>query len=99
MSVDLPSSTLPQVRIRSSVFCCSVSRNVSIESCSGKTVADIQVETYTQVIILAIRKTHGQMTFNPPSEFKVEGGDHLIAVGERDGLKKLAQMLAPKTGA
>ena len=64
-----------------------------------KTVADIQVETYTQVIILAIRKTHGQMTFNPPSEFKVEGGDHLIAVGERDGLKKLAQMLAPKTGA
>ena len=45
------------------------------------------------VIVLAIRKAAGEMLFNPPSDMKIAAGDHLIVMGEADGLQKLEQLL------
>ena len=45
------------------------------------------------VIVLAIRKKGGETIFNPPPEFEISAGDHLIVMGERAGLQKLEQIL------
>jgi voltage-gated potassium channel len=45
------------------------------------------------VIVLAIRKQGGEITFNPPPEFEISTGDFLIVMGERANLQKLEQIL------
>ena len=46
------------------------------------------------VIVLAIRKSDGQMLFNPPAEAEIQAGDFLIVMGEAANLRKLEQVLA-----
>jgi voltage-gated potassium channel len=59
----------------------------------GRTLAETPIRQETGVIVLAIRKSSGEMNFNPPAEARLDGGDHLIAMGEQDGLRKLEQLL------
>jgi voltage-gated potassium channel len=58
-----------------------------------KTLAEMQVRRDTGVIVLAIRKADGQMLFNPAAESKISSGDHLIAMGEPQGLRRLEALL------
>jgi voltage-gated potassium channel len=60
---------------------------------SGKSLADMAIRRDTGVIVLAIRKVTGEMQFNPPPEAMVFSGDHLIAMGEAQGLRKLENVL------
>jgi voltage-gated potassium channel len=60
---------------------------------AGKTLAEMQVRRETGVIVLAIRKADGQMVFNPPAEARITSGDHLIAMGEPQGLRRLEALL------
>jgi voltage-gated potassium channel len=60
---------------------------------ASKTLQQLQIRRELGVIVLAIRKSDGRMLFNPPAEAEIEGGDHLIAMGETANLNKLAQML------
>src|SRR5581483_8987457 len=46
------------------------------------------------VIVLAIRKSDGQMHFNPPAEAEIQPGDFLIVMGEQASLRKLEQSLS-----
>lgn len=59
----------------------------------GRTLADISVRQETGVIVLAIRRAGGDMLFNPPGDARVSGGDHLIAMGEPQALRRLEQIL------
>jgi voltage-gated potassium channel len=59
----------------------------------NQSLADMQVRSELGVIVLAIRKDSGEMLFNPPSESRMVGGDHLIVMGRPDGLRKLEQLL------
>jgi voltage-gated potassium channel len=45
------------------------------------------------VIVLAIKRQHGAMTFNPPADTQLESGDVLIVIGERTKLNVLARQL------
>jgi voltage-gated potassium channel len=58
-----------------------------------RTIADMQIRRDIGVIVLAIRRSSGQMLFNPPADAKLGGGDFLIAMGEASGLRQLEQML------
>jgi voltage-gated potassium channel len=60
---------------------------------AGKSLADMAVRRDTGVIVLAIRRASGEMLFNPPPEATVISGDHLIAMGEAQGLRKLENVL------
>jgi voltage-gated potassium channel len=60
---------------------------------AGKSLADMAVRRETGVIVLAIRRASGEMLFNPPPEATVTSGDHLIAMGEAQGLRKLENVL------
>jgi voltage-gated potassium channel len=58
-----------------------------------RTLEEMSIRRDNGVIVLAIRKADGKMVFNPPADAKVQGGDHLIAMGEMNGLRKLEQLL------
>jgi len=60
------------------------------------TLGRMNVQRDLGLIVLALRKADGSMTFNPTSEQTIGAGDHLIVMGETQGLRKLEQML---TGA
>jgi voltage-gated potassium channel len=45
------------------------------------------------IIVLAIRKSDGRMIFNPPAEAAIEGGDHLIVMGEAASLRRLEHVV------
>jgi voltage-gated potassium channel len=62
-------------------------------ACIGRSLAEMPIRRETGVIVLAIRKASGEMSFNPPAEARIDGGDHLIAMGEQEGLRKLEQLL------
>ncbi|CAN2040325.1 voltage-gated potassium channel [Candidatus Magnetomoraceae bacterium gMMP-15] len=47
------------------------------------------------LIIIAIKKNDNTMLFNPSSETRIEAGDTLIAVGERETLIKFEKVLNP----
>jgi voltage-gated potassium channel len=75
--------------------------NVGIEqvqieqSCAyqGRPLSDMQIARDTGVIVLAVRRASGEMTFNPPPDSKLSAGDHLIAMGQPEGLRKLERLL------
>ena len=61
-----------------------------------RTLADIDTQYKSSVVILAIRKASGEMLFNPSPHMRMSAGDHLIAMGDASNLQKLEQLL---TGA
>jgi voltage-gated potassium channel len=60
----------------------------------SKSLKQLQLRRDLGVIVLAIRKAHGEMVFNPPAEAVIEGGDYLIAMGEHENVRKLEALLA-----
>jgi voltage-gated potassium channel len=54
----------------------------------GATLEASRIRQEMGVIVLAI-KGEGSMRFNPPPEEVIHSGDHLIAMGEPDGLHRL----------
>lgn len=63
-------------------------------SFAQQTLASMQARADLGVIVLAIRKASGEMLFNPPTDSKIAGGDHLIVMGRPDGLRKLEQLIS-----
>lgn len=61
-----------------------------------RTLGQMNIQRELSLIILALRKADGSMTFNPTAEQTICAGDFLIVMGESQGLRKLEQML---TGA
>ncbi len=57
------------------------------------TIAGMQIRSEMGVIVLAIRKADGKMVFNPAADTRIAVGDHLIVMGQEDGLQKLEQAL------
>ncbi len=60
----------------------------------SKSLLEAKIRREMGVIVLAIRKSDGKMIFNPPAEASIEAGDHLIVMGEPQGLRRLEQVLA-----
>ncbi len=60
----------------------------------SKSLLEANIRREMGVIVLAIRKADGRMLFNPPAEAAIEAGDHLIVMGEPQGLRRLEQVLA-----
>jgi voltage-gated potassium channel len=60
----------------------------------GLTLVDSEIRQEMDVIIVAIRKSSGEMNFNPSSQALIESGDTLIALGSSDDLDRLSAKLA-----
>jgi voltage-gated potassium channel len=61
---------------------------------SSRTLAEAQLGRTYGVIVLAVRRQNGAMQFNPQADVRLESGDVLIAMGERQKLKQLENQLA-----
>ena len=59
---------------------------------AGHDLGETRIRTDLDVVIISIRRQHGQSTFSPGGDFKMEAGDILIAIGRPEGLAKLDQM-------
>ena len=44
-------------------------------------------------VVLAVRKHHGEMVFNPPAATAIERGDYLIVMGKHEDLRALENLL------
>ena len=60
---------------------------------ASQTLAQMQVRRDLGVIVLAIRKSEGGMIFNPSADAVIDGGDHLIVMGEPERLRQLEALL------
>ncbi len=60
------------------------------------TLAEMQIRRELGVIVLAIRRSNGEMLFNPPADAMIAEGDFLIAMGEPASLRHLETLV---TGA
>jgi voltage-gated potassium channel len=65
---------------------------------AGATLKDSHIREELHVLVVAIKKGAGMMVFNPPPETKIEVGDIVVAIGDRehlDQLEKLANRRGP----
>ena len=60
---------------------------------AGRTLADADIRHKSGVVILAIRKSDGEMIFNPSPQVMMSAGDYLIAMGDTRNLQRLEQLL------
>jgi voltage-gated potassium channel len=104
---DMTGNRMAQVMLKPHVFqfidftTKSMGLDVGIEQFSvsassefaSKSLAESKIRSELGVIVLAIRKSDGQMQFNPPAEAAIEAGDFLIVMGEQASLQKLEQVL------
>ena len=61
---------------------------------SAKTLEEGHLGRTYGVIVLAVRRPSGTMQFNPQADLRLDGGDVLIAMGERIKLKQLETELS-----
>jgi voltage-gated potassium channel len=61
---------------------------------NGVNLIDSKIRQQMNVMIVAIRKKDGNMTFNPSSHTLIEAGDTLIALGHTSELRRLETILA-----
>jgi voltage-gated potassium channel len=61
---------------------------------ADRTIGQMDAQRQLGLIVLALRRADGEMMFNPAPDQKICAGDHLIVMGQAQGLQKLEQMLA-----
>ncbi len=59
----------------------------------GKTLIESHLRQDFGVIIVAIKKPTGEMIFNPLPTEKLEGGDVIVVIGKKEGLKQMDAVL------
>lgn len=57
------------------------------------TLLDSEIRKDYNLIIVAIKKKSGEMIFNPASQTKIQQGDTLVALGDRENLNRLEKKL------
>lgn len=60
----------------------------------GKKLRDTNIRSDLDIVIVSIRRSDGQMVFNPSGEAVIEGGDMLIAIGHPESLMKMNKLAA-----
>lgn len=58
---------------------------------AGQTLEGSRIRQEMGVIVLAIKGEHTAMRFNPPPNEVIHPGDHLIAMGDPEGLRRLEE--------
>ena len=65
----------------------------------SKSIQEMQLGRNLGVIVMAIRRSSGQMLFNPTADSAVHAGDYLIVMGSQENLRTLENLVADSKGA
>jgi voltage-gated potassium channel len=57
----------------------------------GRSLRDSPIRHELNIIIIGIHRDNGELIYNPASTVELHAGDQMIAVGDRDNLKRLAE--------
>ncbi len=58
----------------------------------GRKLSETNIRSELDIVVVSIRRSHGEILFNPGGEAIIENGDVLIAIGHAESLMKLAAM-------
>lgn len=64
----------------------------------NRTLEEARVRQTYGLIVLALKKPGGRMVFNPEANTRVEAGDVLIAMGQREQLRRMTEELSVEVG-
>jgi voltage-gated potassium channel len=59
----------------------------------GKNLIDSHLRQNYGVIIVAIKKTSGEMIYNPLPAEKLDAGDVIVVIGKKDALKRMSEIM------
>jgi voltage-gated potassium channel len=62
----------------------------------SKTIKEMHLGRDLGVIVMAIRKSDGHMSFNPPADTAMQAGDCLIVMGRQENLRTLEGLVAER---
>ncbi len=65
----------------------------------GQKLSESNIRSDLDIVIVSIRRSDGQILFNPSGEAVIESGDILIAIGLGESLAKLTQMAKGKVAS
>jgi voltage-gated potassium channel len=58
----------------------------------GRQLSETNIRSELDIVIVSIRRSHGEIVFNPSGDAKIETGDMLIAIGKGEALAKLNEL-------
>jgi voltage-gated potassium channel len=59
---------------------------------AGKKLSETNIRSELDIVVVSIRRSNGEILFNPSGEATIAGGDLLIAIGHAESLMKLAAL-------
>ncbi|MFP4374359.1 MAG: potassium channel family protein [Spirochaetaceae bacterium] len=57
----------------------------------GRSLLDSPIRNELNIIVIVIHRQDGELIYNPSSTVELRAGDHMIAVGDKDNLRRLAE--------
>lgn len=64
----------------------------SSSTLAGQKLSETNIRSELDIVVVSIRRSDGQILFNPSGDAVIESGDVLIAIGHAESLMKLAAM-------
>jgi len=58
----------------------------------NRKLSESVIRSELNIVIVSIRRSNGEIIFNPSGETKIEGGDMLIAIGNEESLARLSAL-------
>lgn len=66
---------------------------------AGRKLSETNIRSELDIVVVSIRRSDGQILFNPSGETKILNGDLLIAIGNAESLMKLAALAKGTMGS
>jgi voltage-gated potassium channel len=63
----------------------------------GRKLSETVIRSELNIVIVSIRRSNGELVFNPSGEARIQGGDMLIAIGNPESLTKLTALARRRT--
>jgi voltage-gated potassium channel len=64
----------------------------SVSSLIHRKLSETIIRSELNIVIVSIRRSNGQIIFNPDGDTKIEAGDMLIAIGNEESLARLNEL-------
>ena len=61
-------------------------------SLCGRKLRDTTIRSELNIVVVSIRRSDGQVIFNPSGDYEIQGGDLLVAIGDGNALLKLHKL-------